>query len=168
MLSKALEKANNAVLFHHAHVFGGAVAAYKEACGLLLQVSDLVQDSDDRVKLAAIRDTYLSRIKEILEESTTPIADSPTLGTHDTLERASSLHRQQRSLPLEHVSPQRTSAVELDPTDDRIEDFAATLTFAPLNLHRTGGCEVMDKSDCRSATPLPVQCFETIDSHDFG
>jgi len=53
MLSKALQKANTAVLLDNAQNFEGAMQAYSEACGLLQQVM-LRNNGDDRQKLEDI------------------------------------------------------------------------------------------------------------------
>ena len=65
MLSKALAKANTAVLMDNAQNIDGAIAAYAEACDLLQQVMMRSSDADDRKKLSAIRSTYSSRIAEL-------------------------------------------------------------------------------------------------------
>ncbi|OWP05925.1 hypothetical protein B2J93_6249 [Marssonina coronariae] len=65
MLSKALQKANTAVLLDNAQNFGGAMQAYSEACALLQQVMMRSSGDDDRRKLEAIRNTYTSRISEL-------------------------------------------------------------------------------------------------------
>lgn len=54
MLSKALEKANTAVLLDNAQNFEGAIEAYAEACNLLQQVMLRSSGDDDRRKLEAI------------------------------------------------------------------------------------------------------------------
>ncbi|MCJ1285661.1 hypothetical protein MMC26_005002 [Xylographa opegraphella] len=65
MLSKALQKANHAVLLDHAANFEGAVAAYDDACDLLQQVMIRSSGEDDRRKLEAIRNTYMNRVAEL-------------------------------------------------------------------------------------------------------
>ncbi|KAK0108386.1 hypothetical protein ONS95_003197 [Cadophora gregata] len=65
MLSKALQKANTAVLLDNAQNFEGAMQAYSEACTLLQQVMLRSSGDDDRRKLEAIRNTYTSRISEL-------------------------------------------------------------------------------------------------------
>ncbi|CZS88059.1 uncharacterized protein RCO7_01029 [Rhynchosporium graminicola] len=65
MLSKALQKANTAVLLDNAQNFEGAMQAYFEACALLQQVMLRSSGDDDRRKLEAIRNTYTSRISEL-------------------------------------------------------------------------------------------------------
>ncbi|MCJ1434820.1 hypothetical protein MMC27_004190 [Xylographa pallens] len=65
MLSKALQKANHAVLLDHAQNFEGAVAAYDDACDLLQQVMIRSSGEDDRRKLEAIRNTYMNRVAEL-------------------------------------------------------------------------------------------------------
>jgi len=54
MLSKALQKANTAVLLDNAQNFEGAMQAYTEACALLQQVMTRSSGDDDRRKLEAI------------------------------------------------------------------------------------------------------------------
>ncbi|KAE8454038.1 hypothetical protein EG329_007814 [Mollisiaceae sp. DMI_Dod_QoI] len=65
MLSKALQKANTAVLLDNAQNFEGAMQAYSEACALLQQVMLRSSTDDDKRKLEAIRNTYTSRISEL-------------------------------------------------------------------------------------------------------
>lgn len=60
MLSKALQKANTAVLLDNAQNFEGAVLAYSEACELLQQVMMRTSGEDDRAKLEAIVSLNLS------------------------------------------------------------------------------------------------------------
>lgn len=54
MLSKALEKANTAVLLDNAQNFEGALEAYSDACRLLLQVMERTGGEEDKRKLDAI------------------------------------------------------------------------------------------------------------------
>lgn len=54
MLSKALQKAHQAVLLDNAHNFEGAIEAYDDACRLLGQVLLRSTGEDDRRKLDAI------------------------------------------------------------------------------------------------------------------
>src|SRR5271155_2801806 len=65
MLSKALAKANTAVLLDNAQNFEGAIEAYTEACDLLQQVTARSSGLDDKKKLSAIQTTYLNRIFEL-------------------------------------------------------------------------------------------------------
>ncbi|KAG0652366.1 hypothetical protein D0Z07_1120 [Hyphodiscus hymeniophilus] len=65
MLSKALQKANTAVLLDNAQNFEGAMEAYAEACVLLQQVMLRSSGDDDKRKLEAIRNTYTTRINEL-------------------------------------------------------------------------------------------------------
>jgi len=67
MLSKALAKANQAVLLDNAQNIQGATEAYVEACDILEQVMLRSSDIDDRKKLAAIRSTYSTRIAELYD-----------------------------------------------------------------------------------------------------
>ncbi|KPI37396.1 uncharacterized protein AB675_10346 [Cyphellophora attinorum] len=65
MLSRALAKANTAVLLDNSSKIDGAIEAYAEACELLQQVMARSSDMDDRKKLSAIRKTYSNRIAEL-------------------------------------------------------------------------------------------------------
>ncbi|KAK3079183.1 hypothetical protein LTS18_005534, partial [Coniosporium uncinatum] len=65
MLSRALQKANTAVLLDNAQNFEGAADAYMDACQLLKQVMLRTSGEDDRRKLDAIRVTYQNRIEEL-------------------------------------------------------------------------------------------------------
>lgn len=61
MLSKALQKANTAVLLDNAQNFEGAIQAYSEACSLLQQVMQRSSGEDDKRKLEAIVSTIFIR-----------------------------------------------------------------------------------------------------------
>lgn len=65
MLSKALQKANTAVLLDNAQNFEGAMEAYEDACRLLEQVMFKSTGVEDKRKLQSIRTTYINRIKEL-------------------------------------------------------------------------------------------------------
>ncbi|KAF2807679.1 uncharacterized protein BDZ99DRAFT_489324 [Mytilinidion resinicola] len=65
MLSRALQKANTAVLLDNAQNFEGAMEAYGDACKLLQQVMIRSSGEEDRRKLDAIRVTYTNRIEEL-------------------------------------------------------------------------------------------------------
>ncbi|EEA25887.1 hypothetical protein TMatcc_005863 [Talaromyces marneffei ATCC 18224] len=67
MLSKALAKANTAVLLDNAENFEGAIEAYQDACELLQHVMLRSNGGDvEKYKLLEIRKTYLNRIQELL------------------------------------------------------------------------------------------------------
>lgn len=73
MLSKALQKANTAVLLDNAQNFEAALEAYSDACRLLQQVMDRSSGADDKRKLESIKITYTTRIEELQElEETQP------------------------------------------------------------------------------------------------
>ncbi|EEH49251.2 uncharacterized protein PADG_05330 [Paracoccidioides brasiliensis Pb18] len=65
MLSKALQKANAAVLLDNATNYEGAIDAYNDACQLLQQVMHRSGGNDEKQKLEEIRNTYSSRINEL-------------------------------------------------------------------------------------------------------
>lgn len=54
MLSKALQKANHAVLLDNAQNLEGAIDAYADACALLQQVMQRSSGEEDRRKLEAV------------------------------------------------------------------------------------------------------------------
>ncbi|KAF2809496.1 kinase-like protein [Mytilinidion resinicola] len=64
-LSRALAKANTAVLLDNAQNFEGALEAYDEACGLLKQIMISSSVDENRRKLEAIRNTYTIRMEEL-------------------------------------------------------------------------------------------------------
>ncbi|KAJ5788106.1 hypothetical protein N7457_003096 [Penicillium paradoxum] len=66
MLSKALQKANTAVLLDNAANFEGAMEAYTDACNLLQLVMLRSNGGDEeKFKLQEIRDTYMLRVTEL-------------------------------------------------------------------------------------------------------
>ncbi|KAJ5964649.1 uncharacterized protein N7479_004525 [Penicillium vulpinum] len=66
MLSKALQKANTAVLLDNAANFEGAMEAYTDACNLLQLVMLRSNGGDEeKLKLQEIRDTYMLRVTEL-------------------------------------------------------------------------------------------------------
>ncbi|KAJ5637290.1 hypothetical protein N7490_007169 [Penicillium lividum] len=76
MLSKALQKANTAVLLDNAANFEGAMEAYTDACQLLQLVMLRSNGGDEeKLKLQEIRDTYMIRITE-LQRMDLPLPDS--------------------------------------------------------------------------------------------
>ena len=83
MLSKALQKANTAVLLDNAQNFEGALDAYGDACRLLQQVMDRSSTADDKRKLDAIRVTYTNRVEELrqLESARPETSDEKSLPT---------------------------------------------------------------------------------------
>lgn len=109
MLSKALQKANTAVLLDNAQNFEAALEAYSDACRLLQQVMDRSSGAEDKRKLEAIKITYTTRIEELqeLEETrpptrmekglpTRPMSDdgsvkSPRTGAYSPVEESSEL-----------------------------------------------------------------------------
>ncbi|OJD17942.1 hypothetical protein AJ78_01973 [Emergomyces pasteurianus Ep9510] len=65
MLSKALQKANAAVLLDNATNYEGAIDAYTDACQLLQHVMHHSGGNDEKQKLEEIRNTYTCRINEL-------------------------------------------------------------------------------------------------------
>lgn len=83
MLSKALQKANTAVLLDNAQNFEGALEAYSDACRLLQQVMDRTSTAEDKGKLDSIRITYTNRVEELrqLEAAQPEISHEKSLPT---------------------------------------------------------------------------------------
>ncbi|KAL9618176.1 MAG: hypothetical protein Q9160_007072 [Pyrenula sp. 1 TL-2023] len=94
MLSKALQKANTAVLLDNAQNFEGAMESYEDACQLLQRVMQRSNGDDDRKKLEAIRTTYTNRIRELRSlDSTYQVAEGKALPdrpiSNDSIDRDS-------------------------------------------------------------------------------
>ena len=83
MLSKALQKANTAVLLDNAQNFEGALEAYSDACRLLQQVMDRTSGAEDKKKLDSIRVTYTNRVEELrqLEAAQSEVSHEKSLPT---------------------------------------------------------------------------------------
>ncbi|KAI9668397.1 MAG: hypothetical protein M1831_001151 [Alyxoria varia] len=78
MLSKALQRANEAVHLDNEQKYTQAVTAYGEACELLDSVMSRTSSEDDKGKLTAIRGTYMTRVNELkrLTDQSKPISDA--------------------------------------------------------------------------------------------
>ncbi|CCU77877.1 hypothetical protein BGHDH14_bgh04850 [Blumeria hordei DH14] len=128
MLSKALQKANSAVLLDNAQNFEGAMQAYSEACGLLNHVMSRSSGNEDRRKLEAIHITYTIRISELEKislqldeftkalpaqsESSVPLKDDEEIMTHEEMVNEHSCLegiKQHRSMSLSQLPPRRES-----------------------------------------------------------
>ncbi|KAK2750678.1 hypothetical protein FQN57_002751 [Myotisia sp. PD_48] len=100
MLSRALQKANTAVLLDNATNYAGAIEAYTDACGLLSQVMHRAGGNDEKHKLDDIRNTYTIRINE--------------------LRRLGSDQRDEKALPQRPLSSNGSSLSHGVPTPRRI------------------------------------------------
>ncbi|EPQ63224.1 Bgt-4346 [Blumeria graminis f. sp. tritici] len=128
MLSKALQKANSAVLLDNAQNFEGAMQAYSEACGLLNHVMSRSSGNEDRRKLEAIHITYTIRISELEKislqldqftkelpaqsESSMPLTDDEERMAHEEMVNEQSCLeqiKQNRSMSLSQLPPRRES-----------------------------------------------------------
>lgn len=105
MLSRALQKANTAVLLDNAQNFEGAMEAYEDACKLLQQVMVRSSQDEDRRKLDAIRVTYTNRIEELRRLDPTYI-------------NASGKSLPARPMSGESLDEQRSMLLEDDDDDD--------------------------------------------------
>ncbi|RAL06222.1 uncharacterized protein BO80DRAFT_3905 [Aspergillus ibericus CBS 121593] len=124
MLSKALQKANTAVLLDNAANFEGAMEAYNDACQLLHLVM-LRSDGgeDEKLKLQEIRDTYMIRVTE--------------------LQRMDFSFRDLDSKALPERPPSQESYGELSHSnhDDRIE---SSFGEEPISLQRSSHARPVD------------------------
>ncbi|KAI6838946.1 hypothetical protein KC342_g3752 [Hortaea werneckii] len=131
MLSKALQKANTAVLLDNAQNFEGALEAYDDACRLLQQVMDRSSTEEDRKKLEAIRVTYTNRVEELkqLEFSRPSTAEDKRLPARpmsdDSLNEIGSPSGP--GAPLSPVEGEPSAAIETA-TMQRIVDVPDTST----------------------------------------
>ncbi|EKD13782.1 uncharacterized protein L3040_005601 [Drepanopeziza brunnea f. sp. 'multigermtubi'] len=152
MLSKALQKANTAVLLDNAQNFDGAMQAYSEACTLLQQVMQRSSGDDDRRKLEAIRNTYTSRITELkkiaphLEDGDNMLTSRPeSRGNrenilHEEEEERANIERATTTIPndMSHISdpqqPWSTSATKVPRRrDSLLPSGLETLQYRPKN-----------------------------------
>ncbi|KAF9694933.1 hypothetical protein EKO04_006738 [Ascochyta lentis] len=109
MLSRALQKANTAVLLDNAQNFEGAMEAYEDACKLLQQVMIRSSQDEDRRKLDAIRVTYTNRIEELRR-----LDPAYTHGSGKSLPA--------RPMSGESLDEQRSMLLEDDDDDDDDDD----------------------------------------------
>lgn len=128
MLSKALQKANTAVVLDNAQNFEGALDAYTDACRLLLQVMDRSSGVDDKRKLEAIRVTYSNRIEELrqLETSRPSTAEDKSLPARPMSDDSMNL-----GPTSETVSPIDASvrdSMGMSPIDGNLRDSAVIET----------------------------------------
>lgn len=134
MLSKALEKANTAVLLDNAMNYDAALDAYQDACKLLEYVMDRTSGSDDRRKLESIRETYTLRVDELLqlqpvmqpasEEKSLP----PRPSSNESMEFGMPIHLEEAMSPTD-----RDSAVIGTATMTRIVDAPKRPSYMPRN-----------------------------------
>ncbi|KAJ5591753.1 uncharacterized protein N7459_002122 [Penicillium hispanicum] len=156
MLSRALQKANTAVLLDNAANFEGAMEAYTDACQLLQLVMLRSNGGDEeKLKLQEIRDTYTIRITE-LQRMDFPLPDNdrkalperpPSQGSYDEVAHSTADYGPQlssqhssaysslglqasfedaKSLPSEAIPPRRQS---LRPTN--FDDQAHSMPILP-------------------------------------
>lgn len=155
MLSKALEKANTAVLLDNVQNFGGALDAYKDACHLLQLVMERTSAFEDRRKLEAIRETYTARIEELdqlqqpqTNESERPLPPRPMSNDSEVLEPAFGSHRtddrvQEPGSPIEvaEIIPPTTATrnTGTDDTGRRTRDSFLTNAIREVEGSKQGG-----------------------------
>ncbi|KAL8794682.1 MAG: hypothetical protein Q9195_002757 [Heterodermia aff. obscurata] len=136
MLSKALQKANHAVLLDNAQNFEGAMGAYADACALLQQVMQRSSGDDDRKKLEAVRNTYTNRINELRNTGSTYQSSDGKALPDKPRDRDSTDSKNQE--PLSPLTDEEEDSVYVSTaTAARIDSdrphFAAS-KYAPANL----------------------------------
>ncbi|KAI9800396.1 MAG: hypothetical protein M1825_004166 [Sarcosagium campestre] len=123
MLSKALQKANTAVLLDNAQNFEGAVDAYADACALLQQVMKKSSGDEDRRKLETIRNTYSNRVIELrsmpMQETAPgkalparPVSDATSHGRDSTQSAQSYMSNGEQSAAIIEVATVANMATE--------------------------------------------------------
>ncbi|KAF1356508.1 hypothetical protein BDV97DRAFT_365263 [Delphinella strobiligena] len=134
MLSKALEKANTAVLLDNAMNYDAALDAYQDACKLLEYVMDRTSGSDDRRKLESIRETYTMRVDELLQLQPImqPASEDKSLpprpASNESIEFGMAVHLEEAMSPTD-----RDSTVIGTATLTRIVDAPKRPSYMPRN-----------------------------------
>ncbi|KAL9125468.1 MAG: hypothetical protein Q9217_005333 [Psora testacea] len=138
LLSKALAKANHAVVLDGRQNVEGAILAYSDACNLLRQVMVRSSGQDDRRKLEAVRNTYQNRIVELRSsEHSYQSSDSKALP--------------ERPTDRESAQTERLSIV----TDDDEEDIGIETTKSTTLGHDSGYGSVRYKQPVESPPSIP-------------
>ncbi|KAK5138083.1 hypothetical protein LTR08_005881 [Meristemomyces frigidus] len=123
-LSKALQKANTAVVLDNAQNFEGALEAYSDACRLLQHVMDRSSTADDKRKLESIRVTYTNRIEELhqLETNRPDMADDKRLPARPMSDGSDILSPMVGSVSLVSATVRHSATIETA-TMQRIVDI---------------------------------------------
>lgn len=173
MLSKALAKANQAVLLDNAQNIDGAIEAYAEACDLLQEVMLRSSDSDDRKKLSTIRGTYSNRIAE-LHDIDDPFAnlmdkalpdDPPRDNTENGYFDATAGPSTTEVLEQVHIPPRQESLLpQIFGGDRYVEDSAPSVVRkpAPTQLNVPMETKYMPPPLSPRRPPSPSSATETI------
>ncbi|KAF2273906.1 uncharacterized protein EI97DRAFT_435552 [Westerdykella ornata] len=142
MLSRALAKANTAVLLDNAQNFEGAIEAYGDACRLLQQVMIRSPGEEDRRKLDAIRVTYTNRIEELRRQQPGYPSSGKSLPA--------------RPMSNESLDEQRSMLFgDNDGGDDDDDDEPAMIQTATMT--RIVNDRSIDDDDSPSSKHLPFQ-----------
>ncbi|PBP25052.1 hypothetical protein BUE80_DR003959 [Diplocarpon rosae] len=190
MLSKALQKANTAVLLDNAQNFEGAMQAYSEACALLQQVMLRSSGDDDRRKLEAIRNTYTSRISELKNiaphlEDDGKASPAPAKSA-EKREKQSRLHELHEGGETATMDPAPGTTIGTNPPyapeshesratagahlprrrDSLLQAGSETLQYRPKNLSDQYGGRSYSKSPMRERIPeAGVDLAPPMDNH---
>ncbi|CAI6340021.1 unnamed protein product [Periconia digitata] len=108
ILSRALQKANTAVLLDNAENFQGAIEAYSDSCELLQQVSFKSNVDADKKKVESIRLTYLNRIEELKHSQSSNLDDANPNSTKYSIKEMPDHH------PIPSGSPLVPTVLESD------------------------------------------------------
>jgi hypothetical protein len=145
MLSKALEKANTAVLLDNAMNYEGALESYLDACRLLELVLDRTSTIDDRRKLDAIRDTYTVRINELLQIQVNPHAAAwdkqlpPRPMSNGSAESASSNPRSVVIETATMTAPPTGQPSPMEPPSSFLDAHGPRTSFLTSAIHEIEG-----------------------------
>ncbi|KAF2625058.1 hypothetical protein BU25DRAFT_372630 [Macroventuria anomochaeta] len=142
MLSRALQKANTAVLLDNAQNFEGAMEAYEDACRLLQQVMIRSSQDEDRRKLDAIRVTYTNRIEELRR-----LDPGYTNGTEKSLPT--------RPMSGESLDEQRSMLLEDDEDDEDESAVIQTATVTRIVNDRSA-----EHLPLKDPTPPPSSSYQ--------
>ncbi|KAL8806640.1 MAG: hypothetical protein Q9200_004955 [Gallowayella weberi] len=138
MLSKALQKANHAVLLDNAQNFEGAMDAYGDACALLQRVMLRSSGDEDRKKLEAVRNTYNNRINELRN---TDLSFQNVDG---------------KALPLRPVGRDSSEQEPISPLTDEEEDMG-TIDNATAARSERNHETLAERRSRRSMATVPVE-----------
>jgi hypothetical protein len=143
LLSRALAKANSAVLLDNSQNVEGAIEAYVEACDTIQRVIKGSSNRADRKKLSAIRTSYSNRIAELhnvdyffsnrLEnlEDPLPVSENPLLDLAATIPR------------LQEGSKASTSWLdEVEDDESPTSPRSASIDFGDFGSHSARAAEI--------------------------
>ncbi|KAA8652292.1 uncharacterized protein ATNIH1004_001196 [Aspergillus tanneri] len=187
MLSKALQKANTAVLLDNAANFEGAMDAYSDACQLLqLVMLRSNGGKDEKVKLREIRDTYMIRVIELQRMDLSfrgpdskalpirPLSQESYSGLSQLIEDDNGeISAESRAPYLDRIPPRRQSLLpsvidssqfESLPSTLGVEQQVTTISSVEERVSETNVPENLD--DCPRYSELPLATTHTSDIYE--